>query len=726
MRISILISLISFSCFGQFSSLNTVVENQNILKVSILNDGSTNEIAKFNKLELGVELPESTLKAVNAFLNKEKVPGNQKLNPFLEWQLDVEAHFTHEASGEKQRVEGFYYADYTINQKTNDWDFKKTNYPMRIRFAPTKSGKWNCEVTLKVRQTLLNKSENISFNVVESNSKGFVSVHSNKRNLQRAGEIIFPVGNNFCAPDDEVVAYHNLKNPELEPDKLNKAATPNSWQIYLDRVEDYYKQGGKYIRTIQTPWSNAIEFEEKGNYFNRLHYAWEQDRLIELSEKYDGLILFNFMMQEAFMNFGDYYFYDWDWDHYNYFKEWDKNDRYPVYGYNDRPGKKQPHEMFLIEDDLKHHEQRTRYYVARYGYSTSIYEFEILSEPYHLDQFWSETNSQEPYLFPDHPLHKEVVRALNNYQNRISKYIKVDLDHKNQLVGINTTGPAWRPDGFIVLDSSLYSPHVDIIGMNPYSSAPNRYIISKSQKKGNNGFDDGENSYAKMINDYFVLFNKPIIISEGGPSENFLVCSDYSDIMIDNQSIQMMGFAGYHLWNGFRPHEIKLWTSILSSLKLSQNYLIPVFSQGDGKWVQGRQKSKLNRSDDTAIKETQYYIASNQSKAVGYVRNLTENYFTSKIDSVCNDPYYVPNNMAFKSKVNFKWTDGSKKDRLSIEGLQRKESYTVTWLSNGKEISKSTFKSSRKGTWILEYPDLIVTDPTKALPIVWFSIEKTQ
>jgi len=722
MKIIVLFCLISTHGYNQVTIPKS---NENNLSLSVLNYAQLDKIPRLNKLEVGVALPEKTLKAVNSFLHKEKVAGNLKLNPFIEWELDAEAVFTHVESNTSQRVEGFYYTDYKVDAKKNDWELIVTNFPMRIRFSPPKNGKWKCEVTLKVHGNVVQTSDVFEFNVIESDSKGYVSVHSNNKNLQRNGELIYPIGLNFSSPDDEVVVYHNLSSPELRPDQLNKAASPRSWQIYLNRIEDYYKSGGQFIRTIQSPWSNLIEFEEKGNYFNRLHYAWEQDKLIELSEKYDGLILFNFLMQSPFMNFGDFHFYDWDWDSYNYNEEWDKNSKYPVYCYNDRPGEKQPHEMFMIEEDLRYHEQRTRYYVARYGYSTSIYEFELLSEPFHLDQFWNETDSKEPFIYPDHPLHKKVVVALNNYHNRISNYIKVDLNHKNQLIGINATSSVWQPSGFLVVDSSLFNPNVDIIGMNPYSSYPNKFVISKSEKKGNNRYDEGENSYSKMIHDFHLKYKKPVIISEGGPAEHLLFCSDFSDIMIDNQTLQMNGFAGYHLWNGFRPTEIKLWPSLITSLQQTTLLVIPVLSQGDGNWVQGRQKSNLNRSDDASIKETQYYISSDQSKAAGYVRNLTENYYSSKREDKCNDPFYQLNSSGFAQKINFKWDDGPRRLRLTIEGLNEKENYSVVWYSLGNEISSANFKTKRNGKWNLEYPELNVTDSKNALPVVWFRVEKS-
>ena len=365
-----------------------------------LSPKSENEVGLHQKFEIGVHLPDSIMKRINAFLYKYQTPTRLRINPFLEWEIDVQSTFTHLETNDSIAVDGFFYQDYTRNFDLNDWELKNSEFPFRVRFAPNKLGEWKQQVSITIKNQPTIYLSSSQFKVVASDSKGYVKVHPNAKNLQRNGEMIFPIGHNFIAPDEGVTSYHTTTNPHLAPDQMNKAADLGDWVNYIHEVENYLQEGGKYIRTIQAPWSSLIEFEEKGNYFNRLHYAWEQDNLIEICEKNDALVLFNFLLQEPFMNYGDYYFYDWDWDKYGYDKSHVPSDPYPVYGYNDNPGVKQPHEMFLLEDDLKYHEQRTRYYVSRYGYSTSIFEFELLSEPYHLDQHWSEGGTLEPSQVP--------------------------------------------------------------------------------------------------------------------------------------------------------------------------------------------------------------------------------------------------------------------------------------------------------------------------------------
>lgn len=688
----------------------------------VLSPKSETEVGLHQKLEIGVHMPDSVMKKINAFLFKYQTPTRLKINPFLEWEIDVQATFTHLETNDSITVNGFFYQDYTRNFDLNDWELKNSEFPFRIRFAPHILGTWKQQVKITIKNQPSVYLATNEFEAVESDSKGYVNVHPNTKNLQRNNEMIFPVGHNFIAPDEGVDVYHNAKEPHLSPDQTHKATDLGDWVNYLNVVERYFQQGGKYIRTIQAPWSSLIEFEEKGNYFNRLHYAWEQDNLIEICEKYDALVLFNFMLQEPLMNYGDYYFYDWDWDKYGYDKNHVPSDPYPVYGYNDNPGVKQPHEMFLLEDDLKYHEQRTRYYVSRYGYSTSIYEFEILSEPYHLDQHWNEGGTLEPYFDLNAPNHDVVVKAINNYQRRMAHYIKHDLQHTNHLIGINTTHPLWTPHGFHLVDSSLFSPDVDVIGMNPYAIITSKLIISKSPKTGQTEFAENENSYAKMINDYHKLFGKPVLFSETGPSETFFECSDYAEFNIDNSTLSFTGIAGYNMWNGFRRKENHLWESTILAQNNAEQHLLAVLENSMGNWLQGRQKEPLQKKDEIESKELQYYLSEDLLNALGYVRNRTFNFYTKQTDSTCSLPLYKKDNYPLSTLKDIHWNDGKKRNYLIVEGLMKREKFIIEWYKDGNLLLKEDTETNRKGRLTLKFPALVVENTNDPTPVLWFKL----
>ena len=126
-----------------------------------------------------------------------------------------------------------------------------------------------------MNQIAVAQSQAFKFNVVESGSLGYVKVHENNRNLQRGNRIIFPVGHNFPNPMNDVAQFPIWFDPVLSPSETHKAARMEAWKSYIADIERYANLGGKYIRTIQSPWASLIEFEKRGNYYYRLYYACE-------------------------------------------------------------------------------------------------------------------------------------------------------------------------------------------------------------------------------------------------------------------------------------------------------------------------------------------------------------------------------------------------------------------------------------------------------------------
>lgn len=698
------------------------------MKVAWMNPSESKSIYRLQKFELGIALPERINQEIRSFVyNLRLAPGSKRLNPFLEWELDVGAIFTHE-NGTSKTIDGFYYEDFKY--KKNDWELNPSPYTMRVRFAPPLSGTWTCQVSVKVRGKQVVHTSPFTFQTIASSAPGYVSVHANNRNFERGGKMIFPIGHNFAAPEDSVRMYHNME-PGLAPHELNKATNASTWERYRQFISDFADSGGGFIRTIQTPWASLVEFEQKGNYFHRMHYAWEQDKLLELCEQKDVLILYNLFIQEPFMNFGDYWFYDWDWDSYDYDEKHHPESPYPVYGYNDNPGKKQPHEMFLLDEDMRYHEQRTRYYIARYGYSTAIYGFELLSEPYHLDQYWKNGPNNEPFLHKDHPLHDTVVKAIANYHSRISDYIKNTLNHREHLIAVNVTNASWLPYEGGIYDLSILSPNIDFVGINPYARFPNRFLISKTQRRGHLEIDEGENSYAALIHDYWNLCNKPIMISEGGQDEAVLGCSDYTGSAVDNKTLGFLGFAGYNLWTGFRKHEFFVWENTVRSHLFFSESVIPILENGSGNWKQGRQEEKLNRKDKEAIKELQYYVSEDQRLSAGYVYNRSYNFFTTRISDECSEAHFtepesdgLPSMYPLETPQTVVWNQGPRKFRLTVEGLLKKQEYTIQWysFSDAQVVHTATVRSNRKGMFVLQYPDLTVTG-NEPNPVVWYTLK---
>lgn len=678
-------------------------------EVKVLNYSDLTTIGQFNKLELGVRLPDDVAMKVKNFVTDARVKPAEKINPFLQWELDVEAEMVHAETGTVKKIPGFFYREYERDETVNTWIEVQTEYTMRIRFAPPLPGKWKCTISVKAKDKQLPAPAPIDFTVVASANKGFITAHPNKHNFQLNGEIVYPVGNNFPSPMKDVNIYH-MDNMAYtySPAETHKATRLSEWMQYHRDIEAYSRSGGRFIRTLQSGWGSLLEFEKKGNYYDRQPYAWEQDRLLEFCEQNGVYMLFNLMEQEPFMKYGNYHMYDWDWSHYNSKGEYNAADLFPQYCYANGKAK-EPYEMFMLEDDLRYHEQRTRYYIARYGYSTSIYLFELLSEPWHLGQIFMQ---EEPFIHEDE-LGEKTRAAVKNYHERMAGYIKNTLGHTNQLVGIALL-PVKYFESEKLIDQSIYNPNIDVISFNPYSPIPNKLVISKSAP--NNEVSESENTMARTALTLGRKTGKIIVISEGGPGDGFDACDNYSQLGVDMMTFGFTGVAAYHAWIGFAKAEEPTWLQVVRGM---QHMNTPAMKKTlSGNWVQGRQSERDQRRDAKKGKELQYFIAENQQSAAGYVRNYSYNFFTKGKEGLCTSEgggLEAPMN----ALRDMKWDEGKP---LYVEGLQ-KTNYEILWYDRTGAVIATQCQKPRRGKMRLEFPELTVTEGKPERPVVWFTME---
>ncbi|OJX36992.1 MAG: hypothetical protein BGO87_14530 [Flavobacteriia bacterium 40-80] len=698
------------------------------LEVVVMNYTDLYGVLRYKKAEFGIRLPDDILTRIGHFLNEEGIHQDE-LNPFLEWNIDVEAMFTHPASGTVRKVDGYYTREYSENSQTDDWDDVGTDYPFRVRFAPPLNGDWIAEISIRIdnEQQPAYTSDLFGFNVVESGDPGYVKVHENKKNLIRGERMIFPAGHNFPAPNDHGNAFLGagssyLGNYLLTLGNTAKATNTKEWDFYLQKVESYFQQGGRYIRTSQLPWSSLIEFEKKGNYYDRLHYAWEQDKLLDLCEQYDALMAFNMMFHTPFVICDGYGMSLWDWE--RYWKDsndkiyYDVQDPWPVYCYNDNPqevGGKKPHEALSNEDDLKYHEQRTRYYISRYGYSTKIYEFELLSEPFNVDANAKDVTKPYQDSITQEQLRQEIFTAIEAYHGRLGWYIKEKMGHNEHLIGVDYSPDSWQKPK----DQSFLHGTIDVIGLNDYDASFNKYI--KTKNGDNNVFEDGENSRAKIVKDFQSWTGKPVILSEFGDDEKYKGCTTYKGSVIDAMSMGFTGICGYSLWEGQIEGQEHMWTAtIRAQYHLNGDDVINTLSNGNGQWMQGRQKEKIYNAHDEAAKELQYYISNSKELSVGYIRNRTYNIHTKRIGEKCN---LFINTIPVDNLYNFVWDDGPYK--LRLEGLKNNTDYQIDWYSfeEGLYIG-SDCQNTQGDELVLHFPELSVTSDKPEQPLVWFVVRE--
>jgi len=709
--------LLAGSCLLAQSTSIPVV---NKLQPQVLNYTNTNEVLLNKKLEFGLAIPQNFQDQIVNFL--KKVETEEKLNPFLEWEVDVQFSFIHIESGFVQPVDAFYFVDYERNVRKNDWIEVATKQPFRARFCPTKTGEWMYTVALKVKGKEVLSSDKMKFTVIPSDAHGFTTLHPNQRNIQVDDKIVLPIGHNFVSPVNGVDSY------TVSPNKTNKAASVQDWLAYHKDIKEYHQLGGHYFRFVQTAWSSLIEFEEKGNYYNRLHYAWEQDKLLEYCEQNGMMLNFNFLFQEPMMNFGQYYSAIWDFSHYEIQPDqtykYNENDPYLPYCYNDSVGK-QPHEMFLDDEDLKFHEQRMRYYISRYGYSTSIMMFEFLSESWHLDQYYPGPSYE---MLSDEQ--GELVRkALLTYNDRMSEFIKVNMQHKDHLIGLHAFDNTihWQnPVASKILDPSAQLKNIDVVGYSTYKNEPFRLIITRDGR--GTQLSEGENSFYQKNVDFWAAYGKPVMHFEQGSVSDAIGANEASNFTPHNIDVRTVGFtgcSGLFAWEGMFQDEKRdtriAWPgTVLAEKWMNNPKVIEVLQNSNGTWSQGRQAEKHSRRIKKATKETEYYVAGDMKSAAGFVLNRTYNSYTMSTTSEMKSLQQRPME-PFDTLTTINYEDGRP---LYVSNLLPKMNYTITWYdwNTMESLGTQTLKATRKGEFVLEFPELTL-DPEKLMrPMVWYTL----
>jgi hypothetical protein len=766
-RILVIVLFAAFCSHGQVSvynqnsnEFNTGIkptqEKKSLYDLVVLNYTDLVSIEKCKKVEIGIDLSEEIEERIQLFLagdSGSKFP----LNPFISDDLNpntselaIHATFVHSSTQTVKERDFFYYHDYV--QKGEGWkdDVNKANkYLMRVRFAPSLPGEWKSTITINLDGERTQLPE-FNFQVLDNDHAGFVKVHKNKRNLELGGEIIFPIGHVFPGP------YNRANGGQTPwgdiPNGPQANTTAGDWNQFIGDIKSYINQGGESFKLIQTAYGNLLEFEEKGNYIKRMHYAWEQDKIMDLCEENNVLINFNLLFQDVIMGYGQNGSgtYGDPWDYGNYGQDGPvpfSADYYPTFCYF-KPGTLPSHQ-FLDTVLMNFHKQRTRYYVARYGYSPQIYTWELMSEPFHMDQFHRAEISHpitgvkiddEPATNIEHPGHEVAIEAINRYHNKLSDYMKNELKDHDHLITIDQS--IIDDNSAIYPYQSAFNPSIDIIGYNYYSAKPDKLVISKDDKNGKNNtvIDDNETTIFKLFTDKFLLFHKPIILSESGhgSTEMQLKCIGTSGNIIDAMTLCYSGIAGIHPWEGYQYgnynqyDERLLWPSTIASEKfMNSNKVTETLNNLEGNWDQGRQVEKIAQSDIEYPKELQYYISQNKELSTGYVRNRSYNIYTMRTDESCSlaENYDAGFEAPLHEFTPIDFELGSVKSIFNryiyVTGLKRKTFYEITWYDfiSGEVLPiKQTQRSDSKSRLKVEFPDLTLETPQR--PIVWFSMKK--
>lgn len=676
MRLFILFTVLFIS-----ASLFAQTGVQQTLNVELLNE---NQVAEKNKkAEFGVGLPPSVAAQVENFVRKKS---GTKINPYLEWELLIQAEFSHPNVADPIIVDAFYSEDFEPYEQKNlpepnnkigysDEEYRRlggfkkvdSKFNFLVRFTPQEIGQWKCKVVMKTPDKKVYSPE-FSFEVKDSDAHGFVKIDKQKRFLELDDQSFYPVGCNTPWPItskvfDREFALKNRPHWDLSfQDAVDESyrsvySLPRVYESYRSSISSIYDGGANMLRMIMYPSATDIEWEELGNYTDRLHMATELDKIIEVAEEKNKFFLFGMQIHYSFQKSKSAYYKRWTWD---------MSSNGVDFCYRDLV--ENPIDFFTSDESKKYYKQRLRYIVSRWGYSTSIASWELFCE---ISNVGARTNDNNSFYVTD-----DNYKIYEEWQIEMGKYIKSLYGGREHLLTSSYAGEVKFEDETYFKQDSPF----DIASVNLYDfqnpDAAN-FLIRATSERSLNQQEGGHNSMLFKNGKHNV---KPVVFSETGPEPVNTACHKEKNAIELNRYLYQQVHSGtafgltWSFW--LRPENYGVLKNVekwISSVDLSNENWHPgasklSFSDSVNIWkYQPSYKSKMIGRNKKA--DIIFLRSEDRSKAFGVLTNLTYNVYT---EGECFDQEWEKhaNGKRLEKKSEVVKTYGSGGENLKVKGMK--------------------------------------------------------
>jgi len=585
---------------------------------------SNGNVPKHEKLEIGINLPQQVDDGINSFINNQPHP--TPINPFDPENISVEATFTFLGNTVPPspqpltiKIYGFYYEEFIRNLSTKGWDKDTTSFPFRIRFAPPVNGIWSCKITI-ITPVDTYEALPFYFNCVPSNSKGRIlsnniiynaSDSENNRYLRysETGETFFPIGVTtmwpLClgstSPQDAIDLYNQTLGIPFgnDPTKLE------SYQyMYYDYwLEELAASGGNYTNIGMSPETYGIEWEEMGNYYERMPNAWEVDYLVNKAHSLG--IYINFLMDiHAEFQMDSYFTANNLWNHDR--NSWDSN---PYHSINQQsvPGILEPYDFFTETGTKEYYKKRLRYIISRWGYSTNVPILEVMSEV--------------DLVLVDHDYNGSptVRQGFKDWFIEIRDYMKQDLNAYN-LLGCSYS------QNFVIHNNG--TTNHSGINQRIYEDSDVILLHKYGKTKGENWNERYKSALAVLKKNS--TENKPVIWDEMAPV--IYATIDYCSDLTFHNNLWATSFMGT-----FGSGQNWWWDNAIFLKGHQQNFkALKTFFENESLHVM-YENDRYN--DALAFKNTtleSYYLRNEtKTKVMGWAHNGTYFWFNEKDNNAC-------------------------------------------------------------------------------------------
>lgn len=431
---------------------------------------NTARVEKYSKFEVGFSL------------------SREYMNPFDPEEIDITGVFI-SPSGKEFRVPAFFYQEYSrrlVNGEEHLLPVGKGRW--LVRFAPEETGKYKYCLRIKDRKNSI-KTKNWEFSAIPSSNPGYLRIsRADRRYFEfESGAFFYPVGLNIISPWDTPYQQRYV-------DTLPVGLGTYAYDDYLNRM---YSNRMNFFRMWMAHWWLALEWNpEKGPFKGIGRYnlgnAWRLDHIVQQAEKYQIYILLTINNHTQLTG---------------HEKGWETNPYNKINGgFLGHPG-----EFFTDPEARKFFKQKLRYIMARWGYSTSIFAWDL----------WSEVDLTGGFNSNN----------VRDWHNEMGAYIKKNNPF-NQMVTthfcISSRALQWEmPEG------------LDFIHSNGWVNV--------------DGFSDSQIEAILQYYDRMKKFGKPAFISEYGGhwagSEKEIMIRDLHTGLWANYMTPLAGSPQFWWWN---------------------------------------------------------------------------------------------------------------------------------------------------------------------------------
>lgn len=507
----------------------------------------------YDKIEFGLAISDTLKKEIDLFFNANTKKG---LNPFNRNDINLELS-VYKADSLVRKSFGFYYEEMEVDSIRNEWVNIGTELPFRFRFSCEQNTEYKLKLKVIIRDQLL-FSDSTWVRVHENDHQGFLERGRYNKHFRfsRSKKSFVGVGQNI-----PWLQWVKWDEPHLR-------AGPKQFEQYMTSLNAFNASDGNFTRLVFAPWSFQLEFEALGNYHNAMGQAFALDRALNFMETNEIYTIICALLHTPLVELregsdGE----KMSWKNYCYNVAANKQS---VLAKEEISDVNHPIDFYRSEEAKYHQKNYFRYLISRWGYSSAIAAWQLVSEQ---DETASYRDEKLEEKIVDHTENRKIIAEWNH---EMLAYIQNDLFDFHLLGtsligGMGESKNLWQPglyEDSLVDFHGFHNYYYNFPGMQ-HSRNGNLLIRYETISSLNSGFQFGKENVKTLQDNLFIYDESGYILTENAeyrpgvqndPTSSFNRCIDFQfkqDLWFYLTSGAAV--AGLDWWNEHDPIRHAAW-----------------------------------------------------------------------------------------------------------------------------------------------------------------------